>query len=123
MRARITLADVTLSNKLVIEIAGRSGSGFQLAHRTQARLHREGRSIVADLGGLQFVPQSGQLVFGSLEGDCRKHVRMHDERGVARTLARLGKEQGQLRALRTKGAERCARSTTPVDLKIRAGGG
>ena len=33
MRARIPLADMTLGNKLVIEIAGRSGSGFQLAHR------------------------------------------------------------------------------------------
>ncbi len=29
MPARITLADVTLGNKLVIEIAGRSRSGFQ----------------------------------------------------------------------------------------------
>jgi hypothetical protein len=32
MRARITFADVTLGNKLVVEIVGRSGSGLQLAH-------------------------------------------------------------------------------------------
>jgi hypothetical protein len=90
---------------------------------TQARLHREGRTIVADLGGLHFLPQSGQLVFGSLEADCRRHVVMHDERGVPRTLARLDEEQGRLRALRTKNTKKCARSTVQSDMKIHGAGG
>jgi|SRR5580704_3384567 hypothetical protein len=89
---------------------------------TQARLHREGRTIVADLGGLHFVPQSGQLVFGSLEADCRRHVLVHDEHGVTRSLARLEREQGHLRELRKKNAKKCGRSTAQSDMKIHAVG-
>jgi hypothetical protein len=49
MRARITLADVTLGNKRVIEIAGRSGSGFQLAHRAAPLCPVEAADAQADL--------------------------------------------------------------------------
>lgn len=88
---------------------------------TQARLHREGRTIVADLGGLHFVPQSGQMVFGSLRGNIKNHLQRFDAKRVrGQVNARIQREEEHLRGVRTQRAERCLTSPSAL-VAIRIG--
>lgn len=87
---------------------------------TQARLRRDGRKVVAELGGLHFIPQSGQLVFGSLRGDIRRHVADHD--GAASREVMIGHlevEETQLREVRVQRAENCTRPRVTRPVKVR----
>lgn len=78
---------------------------------TQARLYREGRVVVAELAGQHFVPQSGQLVFGTLRGAVRRHVETHDSvKAHATVLKHLEVDEAGLRVVRVKKANMCART-------------
>lgn len=79
---------------------------------TQARLYRQGRTVVAELGGVHFVPQTGQLVMGTLGADARRHVVMHDSpKVVGAILEQLDEDEKRLRGVRLKRAAKCRESS------------
>lgn len=76
---------------------------------TQARLYREGRTVVAELAGLHFVPQSGQIVFSGLGVAARRHVVACDSpKGLAKVLKHLHDDEKSLRVVRLQRANACA---------------
>jgi hypothetical protein len=54
MRARTTLADMTLGNKLVIEALAARNPGLQLAHRTAPLCTRPARVSLLGSAALRF---------------------------------------------------------------------
>jgi hypothetical protein len=87
---------------------------------TQALLQRQGRVITAQLGGMHFVPQTGQLVFGTLQGAVGKHLKLHDKPAArGRVMALVADEKDALRKTRVERVQDCGSATEPAELPLR----
>lgn len=75
---------------------------------TQATLRRDGKQIIADVGGVMFVPQSGQVLFAGLERAVTAHVRKVGASADVQSIAqRLRRERHQLKAHQSRQLRKC----------------